>query len=432
MTDPTFDPRLAARLQAYAQRGVIRIDSLEVAGAAIAVQARRRTRRPWLLLAAALLIGGAASAMLVIGAGQHRQPARSGSIVFALDNGSASGLWRSDVATGSTVEIAGGSRITASVSPEGGHVAWFDENLTDVHLGSPRTGVWAMVPAGGAIAVRDTPASDHPCPGGCMDFTFTWSPSGRWVSWAACTDAVTCRLIISASDGSQRTALDPSFPRSQIDHQAWLFWRPDDILRVKFADGRGFLEANADGTNIREITGPFSPDQPDGGQDEIDEHGLTVRRADGSVRWSVSFDGKQIVDVSWSPDGSRAVVGLEAVPDLTRSVELVDQDGHRIPVDRRAGGADWAAWSPDSSRAFVVTRVDGSSQVADGAIIGRTGQYISGVHDAMIAAWSPDSRLLAVGGSAENTITVMDADGSDRQRLIGPAPGSIDHLEWIP
>ena len=81
---------------------------------------------------------------------------------------------------------------------------------------------------------------------------------------------------------------------------------------------------------------------------------------------------------------------------------------------------------------FVVTRVDGSSQVADGAIIGRTGQYISGVHDAMIAAWSPDSRLLAVGGPAENTITVMDADGSDRQRLIGPAPGSIDHLEWIP
>ena len=420
MTDPTFDPRLAVKLQAYAQGGVQRIDALEVTRVAISTEVPRRVGRPWLtLLAAAILIGGGTLAVLALGAGRHPEPARSGSIAFARYDDPAPAIWRVDVATGASAEIASES-LSDSISPDGGHAAWLDKDSTAIHLVDLRSDVSATVQAGGTVAIRD-------------GFTFSWSPSGRWVSWAACTTDVACRLVVSASDGSKRTMLAPSFPRSQIDHQAWLFWAHDDTLRVKFADGRGFLAADADGTNVHALTGFLDSDQPDGGWSSLGDIDLTVRRADGTVRWTVTFDGKHVTGMSWSPDQSRALVGLQGVPGTTMSLALVDQDGHRLPVDLPAGGRiDRASWSPDSSRVFVVTSYEVSSRIPQGAIIGRNGRYISGVDDATIAAWSPDSRFLAVGGLATNTISVLDADGSDRQGLVGPGPGPIDELAWIP
>jgi len=419
MTDPTYDPRIAAKLQAYAQAGVSGFDSLEVATIASTAGIPRRLGRPWLLLlVAAVMIGGAALAALATGAGRLLEPARSGSIVFARDGVPLPAIWRVDVATGESVGIVS-EGVSDAISPDGSHAAWLDETLTQVHLGDLRANVWVKVQAGGTVAIRDR-------------YTFTWSPSGRWVSWAACSDVTTCRLIVSASDGSQLTTLEPSFPRSQIDHQAWLFWADDDSLRVKFADGRGFLAANADGTDVRPLVGPLSPD-PDGGTTSAGDS-LTIYRADGTVRWTVGFDGRQVTGALWSPDRARVLVGLEDGPSWsTSSLALLDQDGRRIPANLPAGGGiEGALWAPDSSRVFVVTSAQRSSLTSDGAIIGRDGEYISGIDAATIVAWSPDSRQLAVVEFGSNTISVMDADGSDRQRLVGPAPGSIDQLAWLP
>ena len=152
MTDPTYDPVLAARLRAYAEGGVRPIDVLQTAEGAIAnrrTRTRRNARPALTLLAAAFLIVGAAAAALVAGTSDVPTPP-TGSVVFGYADDGLRSLWRVDLPSNVSTELVRLQRGSA-VSPDGRHFAWVETRPDEddrVHLGDTTSLRDVVVPAG--------------------------------------------------------------------------------------------------------------------------------------------------------------------------------------------------------------------------------------------------------------------------------------------
>ena len=437
MTDPTYDPLLASMLRAHAEGGVRPINALEIAEGALAPRrTRRRVRPPLTLLAAAFLIAGAATAALIAGASNVPAPP-TGSVVFGYADHELRSLWRVDLPSNNATELVRSQR-GSSVSPDGRHFAWIErrpDQDDQVHLADTTSHRDVVLPSAGQVWATQDAVTTVPVCYGCPNSTFTWSPGGRWVSWADCADASTCHIVVSASDGSSHKVLQPSFFAREVDPQAWVFWPRDDQLIVRLP-GRGFQLADGDGANVREMPKSLPPYSPDGRWTvEGSASGLTIVAQDKAVKSRATFPGEHI-PVMWAPDSSIFTIAFNAVSGSHLRFDhlgLVGLDGHLTRVDVPGGtdvvprdvrtlpGAGIVVWAPDSSRL-----------VAYGTIVGRDGRLIQTVAGADIAAWSWDSHHLAVAGAASSRVSVIDADGSHRQEIGNTTAGPVDQLIWVP
>src|SRR5262245_17199551 len=297
MTDPTYDPVLAARLRTYAEGGVRPIAALQVAEGAIAGRRARRSARPALtLLAAAFLIVGAATVALMAGSSDVPTPA-TGSVVFGYAEDGLRSLWRVDLPSNVSTELVR-SRRGAAVSPDGRHFAWVETRADEddrVHLGDTTSLRDEVLLADGQVWATQGPNTTARCYG-CPNSTFTWSPGGRWVSWVECARVSSCHFVVSASDGSSRKVLQLLLVARDVNTEAWLFWPGDDQLVVR-VPGLGVRLADGDGANLRAVPDdPLLPESPDRTWKwTVAESGseLTIMAQDGTVKSRATFAGEE-------------------------------------------------------------------------------------------------------------------------------------------
>jgi Tol biopolymer transport system component len=165
---------------------------------------------------------------------------------------------------------------------------------------------------------------------------------------------------------------------------------------------------------------------------------MQVLNADGS-RVQLTPEGSHDIAPSWSPDGSR-IAFLSRHPDDGDEIYVMNADGTgRVRLTRgplQMPGIP--AWSPDGSR-IAYAWVDVSPELPstgiyvvrpDGTAPVRISPLMAPVPDLQRPAWSPDGRRLAYLDLLEGAVWLLDADGSNSERL--PLGMWAANLAWSP
>jgi Tol biopolymer transport system component len=159
-------------------------------------------------------------------------------------------------------------------------------------------------------------------------------------------------------------------------------------------------------------------------------YAIVVADADGSNAMTIVDEegtgavGPDLIDLSWSPDGSQIAYSGRVVEDgvARRTILIVDADGNGEPT-ALDGHWESVSWSPDGERLLIsgfpgverpfhvyTVRPDGSGLI-------RLPSDVPGPHRAL---WSPDggSIVFFMGDNDyELDVYVMDANGSNVRRL---------------
>lgn len=165
----------------------------------------------------------------------------------------------------------------------------------------------------------------------------------------------------------------------------------------------------------------------------VDDGGswVTVRNADGGDPQTVfeqedsGLIGPDLLDLSWSPDGTRLALAERAAAH-GRTIVIVDASGGgtQSVLD---GHWESVSWSPDGTRLVAVGfpqleggRFDVYTMDPDGSDLARL------TDDEAVErnpSWSPDGSRIVFdsGGDFDRDIYVMDADGSDLQAITDRA-----------
>ena len=161
----------------------------------------------------------------------------------------------------------------------------------------------------------------------------------------------------------------------------------------------------------------------------MDSNGENLRRI---------TEGAFDLNPAWSPDGRTIAYDGREVGDENRKILLIAPDG----TNRRRLASDilsWdmaAAWSPDSQRiAFLSSRGIWGNEIYVMDADGTNQQRLTrDGWDDRGPAWSPDGAKIAfyVLGDANSFIVVMNTDGSDRKKLPGEALDGVPVLNAQP
>jgi Tol biopolymer transport system component len=163
---------------------------------------------------------------------------------------------------------------------------------------------------------------------------------------------------------------------------------------------------------------------------------------DGGGLAKLSGNDEAIVDLAWSPDGTRlafaAAQGSTAASKANPQIYVMDGDGSdRTQLTHDASAQNMApAWSPDGTR-IAFSKLAGDVDSSGLYVIGSDGEGISRLTDGPIdssPAWFPDgSRILFVRSpEGVSELHVVDADGSDEHAVGGPGSGYVDSVTLSP
>ena len=172
---------------------------------------------------------------------------------------------------------------------------------------------------------------------------------------------------------------------------------------------------------------------------------LLLDVATGEVR-ALTSDRAWNLDGAWSPDGSR--IAFQSTQDGRDDIYVMDVDGgHLQRLTDGRGFNEYPAWSPDGQWILFNSTRDGVSSDSSG-----TGYYRdlylmrpdgTNIHRLLahagtfaFAAWSPDSRTLALQSDREGAwdVYTMGIDGTDLRQITHhqKAVGSAGFPRWSP
>jgi Tol biopolymer transport system component len=171
-------------------------------------------------------------------------------------------------------------------------------------------------------------------------------------------------------------------------------------------------------------------------------YAVVVSEADGSRPVTIVEEdatgavGPDLIDVSWSPDGSRIAYSGRTVEDgvARRTIIIVNADGSGAPMVLD-GLWTSVSWSPDGGRLVVEGfpheghegQFDLYAIAPDGSDPVQLTDDERGEHE---PSWSPDgSRIVFAAGESyvSQDVYVMNADGSDVRRLT-----DREGLDFVP
>lgn len=205
--------------------------------------------------------------------------------------------------------------------------------------------------------------------------------------------------------------------------------------RVVYNSGSDIYGVNLDGSELANLGGgqwPACP--PDGSAIAFTNGGINLMDPDGG---NPRYVGGGAWQLAWSPDGGSIASSGGAHIQVTSVSGLYDEwivgDGSYI--------ADYPTWSPDSARiAFSSDKADpGEPGMRDIYTMGSGGGGLvrltsDPAWDDSMPTWSPAGDKIAfvrvyVEDPWESGIYVMDADGTDIQRIVA---GPCQYPKWSP
>jgi len=134
-----------------------------------------------------------------------------------------------------------------------------------------------------------------------------------------------------------------------------------------------------------------------------------------------------VIDLSWSPDGSR-LVATNDMAYTVRRWRVSDNQYIRL-FDQRAGNSMTLAWSPDGSR--IASGHSGGGVCLWTAATNRCGGFIQAHRSATFSlAWSPDGSQLATGGGI---LRIWDSATGKLIKAFGEETDYIyQRIQWLP
>jgi hypothetical protein len=233
------------------------------------------------------------------------------------------------------------------------------------------------------------------------DFDPSWSPDGSRIAFVSTRDDPRGEIYLMDADGSNLVRLTDnqsweSLPRWSPDGSriafacdetpSWYSFGDNPIVFVMNADGTGRQQLSPGGDGVRDFPGGWTPD---GSAILTERYSNTSGTSD---LYSLAADGSLFQPLG--PLGGYGGTGANVSP-----------DGQRIVYSQEI--TDWYyIWSSE----IVVLNADGTGRT----VITAT----EGVFEAS-PVWTADGRILFTEWvDAGNQISIMDADGSNRELLL--------------
>jgi hypothetical protein len=157
-------------------------------------------------------------------------------------------------------------------------------------------------------------------------------------------------------------------------------------------------------------------------------------RADSVGLTRLTSEGQNLAP-AWSPDGRRIAFIHRSVSGDS-DVWLMDADGSNIV--RRTANSRYAsvAWSPDGTQLALSSGGLYSNSIMSIIEVSDTRPDEVVVYDANQPVWSPDGRRIAFirpsGDFGDETVWVMNVDGTAQRQLIPPGDAIDFKLAWSP
>lgn len=158
-----------------------------------------------------------------------------------------------------------------------------------------------------------------------------------------------------------------------------------------------------------------------------DMHGVTVldMQTGATLSRQTGFAGS-VMDISWSPDGSRLVSTSDLAYGIRRWKVSTDEAVRLF--DGRVSSSMQVAWSPDGKRIASGHAYGGVCLWT--AATNRCDGYVRAHRTGVFSlAWSPDGTRLATGGGV---IRIWDTQNGQLISAFGEVNGAVyEHLEWL-